>query len=81
MGAFSLAIFVVMHPLNGIFVRHEAFVAFTSPVFLTLAAALGLCCMIAYRLSASLWPPILMHWITVVIWTLFLGGKRLLTGS
>jgi len=35
----------------------------------------------AYRISASLWPPIVMHWITVVVWTMFLGGKRLLTGS
>lgn len=80
-GAISLAIFVAMHPLNGIFVRHEAYVAFTSPIFLSLAAALGLACMIAYRISGSLWPPILMHWITVLIWTMFLGGKKLLTGA
>lgn len=80
-GGFSLSIFVVMHPVNGMFVRHEAFIAFTHPVFLTLAALLGLACMIAYRISASLWPSILMHWMTVVVWTMFLGGKRMLSGS
>jgi predicted Abi (CAAX) family protease len=37
--------------------------------------------MIAYRISGSLWPPILMHWITVLVWTMFLGGKKLLTGA
>ena len=70
-----------MHPLNGIFVRHDAFAVFTHPLFLLFAALLGLVCTISYQISGSLWPPMLMHWITVLVWTMFLGGKRLLTGS
>lgn len=77
----SLIVFIAMHPLNGYLVRHEAFAVFSDPIFLTFAGLLGLVCTIAYRISGSLWPPILMHWLTVVTWTMFFGGKRLLTGS
>jgi predicted Abi (CAAX) family protease len=77
----SLAVFVLMHPLNGMLVRHEAYAVFVNPVFLFLAFLLGLTCTIAYQLSGSLWPSILMHWATVVTWTMLLGGKRVLTGA
>ena len=77
----SLAVFIAMHPLNGYLLRHEAFAVFSNPLFLFFAGLLGLVCTLAYRMSGSLWPPILMHWTTVVVWTVFLGGKRLLTGA
>lgn len=77
----SLIVFIAMHPLNGYLVRHEAFAVFSSPLFLCFAGLLGIVCTLTYRISGSLWPPILIHWLTVVTWTVFLGGKRLLTGS
>ncbi len=77
----SLALFVAMHPLNGLFVRTESRAVFTNPIFLTLAALMGAACTAAYRVSGSLWPPVMMHWITGVSWTLFLGGKKWLIGG
>jgi len=79
--AISLSVFVLMHPLNGIFVRVEARAVFTNPIFLILAALLGLVCTVAYRVSGSIWPPVAMHWMTVLVWTMTLGGKRLLSGG
>jgi len=77
----SLMVFVAMHPLNGMFFKTAAYGVYIHPIFLSSAALLGLACTIAYRISGSLWPPIAMHWMTVVCWTVFFGGKRLLTGQ
>jgi predicted Abi (CAAX) family protease len=76
--ALSLIVFVAVHPLNGIFVRVQSRAVFTDPIFLTLAALLGLACTVAYRISGSIWPPVAMHWATVAVWTICLGGKRML---
>ena len=35
-------------------------------------------CSIGYILSRSLWVPVLIHWVTVVVWVSFLGGRNLL---
>jgi len=32
----------------------------------------------AYLISRSLWPPVLLHWITVVAWIILLGGQQLI---
>lgn len=79
--ALSLAAFVLMHPLNGMTFRPEAFPVYSHPVFLVLAALLGIACTVAYQTSGSIWPPILCHWFSGALWTLFLGGKRLLAGE
>ena len=79
--ALSLIVFVAMHPLNGIFFKTSAHDVYIHPVFLASAALLGLACTVAYRITGSLWPSIAMHWMTVTCWTVFFGGKRLLTGS
>jgi len=70
----SLIAFVAMHPLNGLLFRPSVLDLFLNPVFLALALALGLVCTLAYVSSGSLWPSILMHWITVTFWIEFLGG-------
>ncbi|HLX61340.1 MAG TPA: CPBP family glutamic-type intramembrane protease [Planctomycetota bacterium] len=74
----ALLVFVAIHPLNGIFVRTQSRAVFTDPIFLTIAALLGLACTIGYQISGSIWPPVAMHWGTVVVWTICLGGKRML---
>src|SRR5215468_889535 len=63
----SLAVFVAMHPLNALILNPNRTVFF-APVFLTIVLALGALCTAAYRMTGSLWPPVLMHWTTVVAW-------------
>jgi predicted Abi (CAAX) family protease len=67
----SLTAFVVSHPINGLVSRR---LVFLDPVFLVLATLLGIVCTITYLKSGSIWLPILFHWLTVVVWIMFLGG-------
>ncbi|MEO0457751.1 MAG: CPBP family glutamic-type intramembrane protease [Cyanobacteria bacterium P01_A01_bin.114] len=71
---FGLIVFVVFHPLNAWLVMTDRRETFYSPVFLTLAGLLGVVCTLSYVQSASLWPPVVLHWLMVIIWLLVLGG-------
>ncbi|WP_325315277.1 CPBP family glutamic-type intramembrane protease [Microcoleus sp. PH2017_28_MFU_U_A] len=51
-----------------------------NPVFLLLAAVLGVACSIAYLLIGSIWPAVVIHWLGVTVWLLLLGGYRRLYG-
>ena len=73
--AIALALFVLWHPLNGLFLKTDARQVFLNPGFLLLATLLGCYCTAAYFLSRSIWPSTLVHWITVVGWKAFLGGR------
>ncbi|NEP18107.1 MAG: CPBP family intramembrane metalloprotease [Leptolyngbya sp. SIO4C1] len=73
-GTVSLVIFVAAHPLNALILMPERRDTFYSPIFLTLAALLGLVCTLSYVQSASIWPPVVLHWLMVVVWLLGLGG-------
>ena len=75
--ALALVAFVLWHPLNGLWTP-RVWPVFTDPVFLALAALLGVACTLAYLASGSIWPQVLIHWITVVVWGLLLGGRELL---
>lgn len=77
----ALVVFVASHPLNGWLLRPAAFALFTDPIFLICAALLGISCTLAYYISRSLWPPVMIHWITVAIWILLLGGQGLVRNS
>ncbi len=74
----STLIFVLWHPFNALLFNEMALGIFLDPVFLVIVAALGLSCAYAYIKSGSLWLPIIMHWATVVVWVLFLGGRNLI---
>jgi predicted Abi (CAAX) family protease len=74
----ALTAFIVSHPINAWLFRPAALVLFTNPMFLVCATLLGIMCTLTYLISRSLWPPVLFHWITVVIWILFLGGQGLI---
>jgi predicted Abi (CAAX) family protease len=41
-----------------------------------LLTVLGAVCTTAYRRTGSLWPPVLLHWVTVVCWMMLLGGRN-----
>ncbi|MCI5137318.1 MAG: CPBP family intramembrane metalloprotease [Candidatus Electrothrix sp. AR1] len=74
----SATLFTLWHPLNALTVNPGAQVLFCDPYFLVIVFCLGIVCSLSYILSQSLWVPIIIHWLTVVFWVLFLGGRNLL---
>lgn len=77
----ALFLYVIAHPLNAYFLWPAAWHVFSNPFYLALATLLGLTCTTAYFVSGSIWPPVLIHWLTVTIWLLLLGGQALLQYS
>ncbi|HMZ78469.1 MAG TPA: CPBP family glutamic-type intramembrane protease [Acidobacteriota bacterium] len=78
---FSLLIFIASHPLNGWLIKPAVLVLFLSPIFLTCAGILGLVCTLVYLRTGSIWPPVILHWMSVVVWITLLGGKARLMGT
>ncbi len=74
----SSILFVVWHPLNALTINTSAQVMFLNPSFLIVVFCLGLACSLSYIYSKSLWAPVMIHWLTVVIWVFFLGGRNLI---
>jgi predicted Abi (CAAX) family protease len=75
-GCLSLFLFVVYHPLNALSFFSRGIETFFNRIFLTLAALLGMLCSLTYLQSGSLWTPVVIHWLVVVVWLLLLGGYR-----
>jgi predicted Abi (CAAX) family protease len=75
-GAIALIIFVLSHPLNSYTFFPASRATFLQPIFLLAAGFLGAVCSLSYLQSGSLWPPVVIHWIVVVIWLLVLGGHQ-----
>ena len=73
-GGVGLLLFIIYHPLNGLTLYKPGYYVFRNPYFLTLATLLGLTCILVYRRTGSLWPPVVIHWIAVVVWLCLLGG-------
>ncbi len=79
-GCISLILFIVYHPLNALSFFPAGRTTFNNPIFLLLAALLGVVCTLAYWHSGSLWPSVMIHWLVVVVWLLCLGGyQKLIT--
>jgi uncharacterized protein len=74
--AFSIVLFIAWHPINAMTINHPAFSMFTNPVFLSLAALMAIACTITYLKTGSLWVPIAIHWLTVVVWVFLLSGRN-----
>jgi predicted Abi (CAAX) family protease len=74
----GLVAFILSHPLNGLFIRRIARSLFTDPIFLFFAGLVGVACTVAYLVSGSIWPPMLIHWAVVTPWILFFGGGNAL---
>jgi uncharacterized protein len=73
----SSVLFVAWHPLNALTVNTGAQEFFLNEAFLVIVFLLGMVCSLSYILSRSLWVPIIIHWLTVLVWVLFLGGRNL----
>ncbi len=69
----STLIFVAWHPLNHYLIGISDTSLFIKPGFLVIVAALGLLSGYLSLRTRSLWPAILLHWATTVVWNLFLG--------
>lgn len=72
----GLGSFLLAHPLNGLTISKSAYPLFTDGAFLLQAALLGTTCTLAYFISGSIWPPMLIHWLPVTGWILFFGGAK-----
>ena len=76
--ALSLGLFVLYHPVAARLWYPQARALFDDPRFLFQATLLGVACSLAYGFTGSLWPPVLIHWLAVVIWLEpFRGRERL----
>lgn len=76
--AWSTILYVLWHPLNALITEIEHRRLFLDPAFLTIVALLGITCGHNYVVSKSLWGPILIHWMTVVVWVFLFGGHNTL---
>jgi predicted Abi (CAAX) family protease len=74
-GALSVGLFVAWHPLAGRLWYRQGRRLFDDGRFLLLASLLGVVCVIAYQATGSIWPPVLIHWLVVLIWLELLGGR------
>jgi uncharacterized protein len=74
----ALVVYVAAHPLNALIFKPEVLTLFESPAYLVIAALLGLACTATYWISRSIWPPVAIHWMTVVAWIWLFGGRALL---
>ena len=72
----STAAFVLWHPANALTINRTAEGVFLNPAFLLIVTLLGITCAISYVYSRSLWIPVMIHWLTVVAWVVFLGGRN-----
>ncbi len=75
----SLSLFVIYHPLNAIIFFSSERKTFFNPIFLWLAAGLGIICTISYLQSGSIYVAVIIHWLAVIIWLLYLGGIKQLS--
>ncbi len=74
----ALVLYVGAHPLNAWLFWPAAMPVFTDASYLGLVTLLGAACTAAYLVSQSIWPPVLIHWVTVTAWILLLGGAMVL---
>ncbi|MGF1528400.1 MAG: type II CAAX prenyl endopeptidase Rce1 family protein [Candidatus Competibacterales bacterium] len=72
----GLASYVLWHPLYA--ALGPGHIPVWDPAFLILVAALGICCTGLYYYTGSLWPCVVLHWATVMVWIYGFGGRNLL---
>jgi predicted Abi (CAAX) family protease len=79
--ALSVGLFVLYHPLAARFWYPPGRRLFRDPRFLVPCTLLGMVTVIAYQASGSLWPPVLLHAVVVVVWLELLGGRGMLAAG
>jgi len=75
---FSTLVFVLWHPLNALTINQSAQYFFLDIRFLFITFLLGLACGYTYMHSKSIWVPVIIHWLAVIVWVFFLGGRNLI---
>ena len=70
----AIAAFVLWPPVQVWLGLPMAQPVFLEPAFLAIVALLGLVCTVAYRTSGAIWPPVAIHWGTVVLWKAVAAG-------
>jgi predicted Abi (CAAX) family protease len=73
----SSVVFMLWHPFNALTINPRARDIFLDPAFLLITFLLGLTSSLTYIFSRSLWTPVIIHWLTVLLWVYFLGGHNL----
>ncbi|MEQ9669770.1 CPBP family glutamic-type intramembrane protease [Coleofasciculus sp. G2-EDA-02] len=70
----SIVLYVIGHPIFAFLFYQKAFSVFTNPGFLLSTLILGITLTISYLHSRSIWPPVVIHWIVVIVWLLIFDG-------
>lgn len=70
----ALLIFVLWHPFMALTWLPKFQYVFLDWRFLFVVVMLGITCGLMYIRTGSIWPPMILHWATVVLWKTFLGG-------
>lgn len=71
----STLLFVAWHPLQALTIGPPWTTMFLHPAFWAATLILGIILAHIRIVSRSLWPVILIHWLTVLIWKVLLGGS------
>jgi predicted Abi (CAAX) family protease len=74
--ALSVGLFVAWHGLSARLKRGKLPIRRVDPRQLVQLSLLGLACALAFVVSGSLWPPVLIHWLAVVVGRLGLQGAE-----
>ena len=77
---FSSIVFTIAHPIAALLFVPHAKEVFLQPAFLLVVFLLGLTCGSSYVLTKSIWPAIVIHWLTVLVWKFLLGGPFVMLG-
>jgi len=70
----SLVLYVIGHPIFAALFYQKAFGVFTNPGFLLSTLILGITLTISYWHSRSIWTPVVIHWIVVIVWLIIFDG-------
>lgn len=74
----STILFTIWHPFNAWLFNPSAQVYFYDLRFLCIVAALGVVCSVAYIATKSIWPPVVIHWLTIICWVFAFGGRNMI---
>jgi uncharacterized protein len=74
----ALLLFLAWHPFNAWLFFKDVLPLFSDWRFLSVTAMLGIACTHLWRHTGSLWPPVLLHWVAVLIWKGALGGPQIM---
>lgn len=77
---FSSIMFTIAHPIAALLFVPHAKEVFLQPAFLIIVFLLGLTCGSSYVLTKSIWPAVVIHWLTVLAWKFLLGGLFVMLG-